>query len=123
MQKIVKIFVILLICLSVFCGQIYANYTDPITNPGAYEPNANPESSNTELIERGSLVLGIIRTLGSFAAVIILMVLGLKYMIGSIEQKADFKQMMGPYLIGAIMVFAIPNIIAIAYDLITTNIK
>ena len=51
------------------------------------------------------------------------MTLGIRYMLAGIQEKALYKETMGPYLIGAVMVFAIPNIIAILYDFITGNIK
>ena len=40
-------------------------------------------------------------------------------MIASIEDKANYKETMIPYLIGAIMIFAIPQIVGIIYDIVT----
>jgi hypothetical protein len=42
--------------------------------------------------------------------------------MGSVGDKALYKETMIPYIIGAIMVFAIPNIIGILYEIVTTNI-
>ena len=38
------------------------------------------------------------------------MVIGIKYMMGSAEEKAEYKKTMLPYLIGAIILFAAVNI-------------
>ena len=96
--------------------------TDPVQNPDDYKPNNNPESNNTRLISIGGSIIGVIRFIGTALSVIILMVLGIKYMIGTLEEKANYKEAMGPYIIGAIMVFALPNLLSILYDLIVNNI-
>lgn len=96
---------------------------DPIQNPEEYKPSENPTSNNTQLIQRGNLIIGVIQLLGSAISVITLMILGIRYMLAGVQEKALYKETMGPYLIGAIMVFAIPNIIAVIYDFITGNIK
>lgn len=96
---------------------------DPIKDPGYYEPKANSKSDNMQLIERGNLVIGVIQFLGTAISVITLMTLGIRYMLASVQEKALYKETMGPYLIGAVMVFTIPNIIAILYDFITGNLN
>ncbi len=62
--------------------------------------------------EVGNLVLGIIKNIGTFIAVGVLMVLGIKYMLGSIEERASYKKSMLPYFIGAILLFGAVNITA-----------
>lgn len=123
MKKVFMIVMILFVVLLTSYSQVFASFTDPITDPSSYKPAANSSSNNTKLIERGNIVLGVIRFAGTFISVIILMVLGIKYMVGSIEEKANYKEAMGPYLIGAVMLFTIPNIIGILYDLVVNNIK
>ena len=122
MKKVVVIIMVLLVMLVTFYGQVYADYIDPIERPGVYKPAQNEQSNNTKFIERANLVLGIIRFAGTFISVIILMVLGIKYMIGSTEEKANYKEAMVPYIIGAVMVFAIPNLIGMVYDIIVKNL-
>ena len=50
-------------------------------------------------------LIGIITTVGVVVAVIILLVLGIKYMMGSASEKAEYKKTMIPYLVGAILIF------------------
>lgn len=104
-------------------GVTGGSLTDPIEKPGEYKPSKNSSSNNTQLVERGNLVIGVIQLLGTAISVITLMTLGIRYMMGGLQEKALYKETMGPYLIGAVMVFAIPNIIAVLYDFITGNIK
>lgn len=76
----------------------------------AYTPtNVDPDVNVTgmETVQTiGSQIASIIRTVGVIAAVIILMILGIKYMMGSAQEKADYKKTMIPYIIGAVVLFA-----------------
>ena len=65
-------------------------------------------------LEKVNTIVSVIETVGVILSVIILIVIGIKYMLGSVEERADYKKTMIPYLIGAFMVFAvslIPQII------------
>ena len=46
-----------------------------------------------------------------------LIIIGIKYMFGSVEEKAQYKKILLPYFWGAIMVFGITNIVSIIYDI------
>ena len=65
-------------------------------------------------LEKVNTIVSVIETVGVISSVIILIVIGIKYMLGSVEERADYKKTMIPYLIGAFMVFTvslIPQII------------
>ena len=64
----------------------------------------------------GQKIMGIIQTAGVVIAVIVLMVLGIKYMMGSAEEKAEYKKTMIPYLVGAILIFAATTIANVIYN-------
>lgn len=105
-------FIIILLLAFMFSIPVDASsITDPRENPGSYEPNQL--SGADEVMDIGNRIIGIIQFIGSFASVIVLIVLGIKYMTGSIEEKAEYKKTMFPYLIGAILVFGLTNILAI----------
>ena len=53
----------------------------------------------------GNQIIGIITTIGVVVAVVVLLVLGIKYMMGSASEKAEYKKTMIPYLVGAILIF------------------
>ena len=55
--------------------------------------------------------MNIVAIVGSGIAVIALIVLGIKYMMGSVEEKAEYKKTMMPYVIGALMVFGASAIV------------
>ena len=53
----------------------------------------------------------------SVLSVIVLIILGLKYMMGSVEEKAEYKKSFMPYIIGAALVFAASTIAGIVYNI------
>lgn len=76
-----------------------------------------PNTDNTgDITTIGNKVMGIIQVVGTIAAVAIVMVLGIKYMMGSAEEKAEYKKTMIPYIIGAILLFAATTIANAIYN-------
>lgn len=51
-----------------------------------------------------------IRTLAAIAAVVIISILGIKYMIGSTEERAEYKKSFMPLIIGIVVVVAAAQI-------------
>ena len=103
MKKIVKILPILLlvVMLSSAVSVVFAAPTDPSTLKG----------TRTEQFDSmGNKIIGMVQAVGSIASVLVLVVLGIKYMMGSAEEKAEYKKTMIPYVIGAVLVFAAANI-------------
>jgi len=64
----------------------------------------------------GNSVVKVISTVGIVISVVMLIILGIKYMMGSIEERADYKKSLVPYMIGAGLVFAASTIAQIIYD-------
>ncbi len=70
-----------------------------------------------KLKNAGNQIATIIRTVGIVAAVIILMILGIKYMMGSASEKAEYKKTMIPYVVGAVILFGASAIAGAVVDL------
>lgn len=109
-----KLLVLLIICFIVIAIMpTCVKAIDIINNPNDYRPN-HIRNSDTELIvSKANKILGVITTIGIVASVITLMILGVKYMMGSVEQKAEYKKSMIPYIIGIIILFSISTIVSI----------
>lgn len=117
MIKKISIFIIILTLMLVMLPvKSYATIFDPVINPNAYDPG-KPEQS-AELNKIVDTILGLIYYIGVFLSVGTLMVIGIKYMTGSIEEKAQYKETMVPYVIGAVLLFAGINILKVIYDLV-----
>lgn len=76
-----------------------------------------PSTGNTDQIKNvGQKIMGILQTVGIVVAVVVLMVLGIKYMMGSAEEKAEYKKTMIPYVVGAILIFGATTIANMVYQ-------
>ena len=62
-------------------------------------------ADTTRITGVGANIVSIITTIGIIVAVVVLLVLGIKYMMGSASEKAEYKKTMIPYLIGALLIF------------------
>lgn len=72
---------------------------------------------NDKITDMAGKILGIIQVFGSVVSVLALVVIGIKYMLGSVEEKAKYKETMLPYIVGCIMLFAITNIATALYKI------
>ncbi len=61
-------------------------------------------------------ITGTISLIASAVSVIVLIIMGIKYMVGSAEEKANYKSRMIPYVIGAVFVFGITSILNLVLD-------
>ena len=73
--------------------------------PGEFTGNTGV-TGTTEITELGQKLIGILQTVGIVLSVVILIVIGIKYMMGSAEEKAEYKKTMIPYIVGAALIFA-----------------
>lgn len=112
-KKRIVIVCIFILCI-LFMSQVQA------FNPYHYRPSSeNSVSGAMRMEEIGNTIVGFIQVIGSAISVISLVVIGIKYVMGSVEEKAEYKQTLKPYLIGAIMLFGITNILAIIENVVT----
>ena len=108
-NKIINlIFVLLIIFITLlsFNSITYAN--DAVSNPNYFKPGGPVKEKQLE--NRVNIILGVINVAGIVISVITLMSIGIKYMLGSVEEKAEYKKTMGMYLLGAFLVFSITTI-------------
>lgn len=84
-------------------------------NPGEFQANTGEATEQVQGF--GQTILGIVSMAASVLAVIVLIVLGVKYMMGSAEEKAEYKKTMIPYVIGALLIFAATTIVNVLYGM------
>ena len=106
--KVISVLMLVLMMVSVVTP-VFATGTDigGIT--------VTPDYKDTDGKTTGTLntVLGMIKYLGVFLAVGILMFLGIKYMLGSASEKAEYKKTMIPFVVGVVLLFSAAIIIQI----------
>lgn len=117
MKKLKIFFVIALILMLIISitNITYASewISDPRENPESFSPGSGGAAGATKVQDIGNRIIGIFQLIGTLASVIVLIVIGIKYMAGSIEERAEYKKSMLPYLIGAFLVFAISTIVSV----------
>lgn len=111
-NMIVRIFcVILMVCMFLsIANTVFAGIT-----PGSLTGEATLGDEGNDLV---STIIGWLTGIGMAVSVIVLLVLGIKYMIGSAEEKAEYKKTMIPYLVGAILIFGASAIANMIYNMV-----
>ena len=121
MKKTVKLVSILLLTVMIVMtlttmvranGIDAANIAEGLTGT----TTGNAQAGVTKI---GNQLIGIITTVGVVVAVIVLLILGIKYMMGSASEKAEYKKTMIPYLVGAILIFGASAITKVVVSLAT----
>ena len=104
LSKVLSVFVIAIM--------LVASVSNVVLASGNLNPsNINANYEGTDGLKTiGGNIIGVIQTLGSVLSVIVLVILGVKYMMGSTEEKAEYKKTMIPYVVGAVLIFAASNI-------------
>lgn len=110
LKKTIKITLVLILLLIIFINfyQVSAFGFEDLGGT----PVANDEAKTV-----GNRIITLISTAGSIISVIVLVVLGIKYMMGSAEEKAEYKSSLMPYVIGSMIVFAASTIAGIIYQM------
>lgn len=86
-------------------------------NPDNFKPSGLTASDYYTPFKFAGNILTPIITIGVVISITMVMVLGMKYMLGSVEEKAEYKKSMVPMLVGAILLFTSSTIVGIIYGI------
>jgi len=76
-------------------------------------------TGKTEIQNLGNSIVGILQTVGVVLSVVVLIILGIKYMMGSSEEKAEYKKTMIPYIVGAALIFTASVLANVVFQFFT----
>lgn len=109
-EKIIKILTIILILFVVFniSNFVYAGEINTEDFTGIYT-----KEGVSDLDTKTGKILNIVQIAGTAISLVALLVLGMKYMLSSPNDKATIKEKMVPYVIGVIIFFAASNLVTI----------
>lgn len=110
-KNVIVIFIILLIIFTSTSSFAASKLTEGI--------EISKDKAN-EVSDIGNTIFGLVTNIGIICSVAALMLLGIKYMIGSIEEKAEYKKTFGVYILGAALVFGVSTFAKIIYNFINT---
>ena len=118
MNVSVKILFIFMVCITLFCtfGNSFLYAADDF-DANFWDPSTGQKEGDDKLLEIGNKIIGPIQVIGSLVSVIAIIIIGIKYMLGSVEEKAQYKETLGPYFLGAVFVFGITNVLSIVYNI------
>lgn len=82
----------------------------------------NADSSEQTIVmsdftSKAGKILAYIRNIAAIAGVLLVAFLGIKYMMGSLEEKAEYKKSFVPLIVGAIVVVAATTIAATIFQI------
>ena len=106
-KKAVVIFVVLLIIFASTSTFASSNLTEGI--------NISKDKAN-EVSDIGNKIFGLVTSIGIICSVVALALLGIKYMLSSVEEKAEYKKTFGVYIVGAMLVFGVSTFAKIIYN-------
>ena len=133
MKKIKKVYIILFI-VSIFANLLLINQSNAITtnlselepiyqiadlNPGTYQPSGGTVDSDFVNKYTGRLT-SVLFVVAVIVAIITIMIIGIKYIVGSVQEKADYKKNLMPVLIGILIISFLTAIIAGIANLATS---
>ncbi len=111
-KSLVKIISILLVILLSVCTICFADF-----EPTEFGKEINTDSNGANNVKSvGGRIVGLIQVIGTIVSVGMLIVLGIKYMMGSAEERAEYKKTLFPYFIGAILIFATSTLTQMIYS-------
>ena len=110
MKKTTKILIISLLIVSIISGATVYGFGIGDMKPSTAKVQERPINM---LNNMAGQVLFVIQGIGIVLSILILIIIGIKYMTGSVEEKSEYKKSLLPYVIGAGMIFTgttIPNL-------------
>ena len=117
MKKSMKIVSILMMAVMMImvATPVFAD-VDPNTAISGINPNY---SGNNDFVTKMGNIIGFLQWAGAIAGVLIITIIGIKYMMGSLEEKAEYKKTMIPFIVGAVVLFAAPQIAKLIFSILT----
>ena len=119
MKKSIKVISTLLLAIMLvtsIAGTVLA--VDPNTVLNGLNGNGNVQTN--DLTKVGNNIVTIIQVVGIVIAVIVLLVIGIKYMMGSASEKAEYKKTMIPYIVCEVLIFSCTSLVRVFYSLSTS---
>ncbi len=116
-KKIIILFIIFILTILFTSQALAADYyqSPDFINRSSHVQGAGNQQLLNDTINK---MVTILSSIGSILSVIVLIILGIKYMMGSIEEKAQYKKSLTPYISGCVIVFAASTLTGLVYNII-----
>lgn len=117
--KLISTVVVIMIIALTFSSTVCKGFNAGTVISGVAR-NADSSEQNiamTDFTSKAGKILAYIRNIAAIAGVLLIAFLGIKYMMGSLEEKAEYKKSFIPLIVGAIVVVAATTIAATIFQI------
>ena len=116
-SKKIKVSIVILLVVVILMSFKLIVYADSIEdNLDLFNPKSD-QITESELKEKAEIILGVVNVVGIIVSVATIIIVGIKYLLGSVEEKAEYKKTMITYFIGAILIFSITTVSNVLYNI------
>lgn len=116
MKKSIKVVSILMIAMMLIMVSTSVFAVNPGDAIGQVEGQIT-YGGNSDFSAKVGKIIGFLQWAGAIAGVLIITIFGIKYMMGSLEEKAEYKKSMIPFIVGAVVLIAAPQIAKLIFSI------
>ena len=118
MKKTMKIVSILMMAIMMLMIATPVFAVDPTSAINSLDGKINyTGNGNDDFTTKIGNIIGFLQWAGAIAGVLIITIFGIKYMMGSLEEKAEYKKSMIPFIVGAVVLIAAPQIAKLIFSI------
>ena len=118
MKKSIKIVSILMMAIMMMMISTQVLAVDPGSAIDGVSGNIQ-YGGNPDFSAKVGKIIGFLQWAGAIAGVLIITIFGIKYMMGSLEEKAEYKKSMIPFIVGAVVLIAAPQIAKLIFSIMS----
>lgn len=121
MKKTVRIISTILLTIMLVTSIAGVVFAAPDIDKTIGDIDGAKAGDTTKVTNIGGKIINIIQVVGIVVAIAVVIIIRIKYMTGSVEQKAEYKKVMIPYIIGAVLLVAGTSIVKVIFNTINSN--
>ena len=121
MKKTVRIISTILLTIMLVTSIAGVVFAAPDIDKTIGDIDGAKAGDTTKVTTIGGKIINIVQVVGIVVAIAVVLIIGIKYMTGSVEQKAEYKKVMIPYIIGAVLLVAGTSIVKVIFNTINSN--
>lgn len=117
MKKTMKILSIMLLVMTIVATASNVFASSIIGDIENATNNANVDNATGKLVTTVGTIIKMIRNVAVIAGVLIIVILGFKYMMGSVEEKAGYQKSFIPLIVGIVIIMGATSIASFLFGL------
>jgi len=121
-MKLEKIIIISILVITILLSSMTPIFAASF-NPEYYKPSYQAVNEKSDAMVIASKIISVVSIVAGIIFVTTILLLGIRYMIGSLEEKASYKKTMVPVLIGGILIFGISAVLRFVLSIVPQEIS